>query len=356
MITDRQGLQKWADRARAQKPERTALDLEADSLHRYGELLCLIQYADESGVEIIDPLTVDDLRPFRDWLVGARVWMHGADYDIYLLLRTFGTLPAMILDTQIAARLLGFAQFGLAALVERFYGIKLNKSNQKANWGLRPIPQSMQAYAQGDVKYMLDMADRLSEQLKVLGRYDWFLESCEYNTEQVRRRMNSDHTEPWRIRGSGSLGRRGLAALRELWHWRDSEAREADKPAFMVCSNEELLRRSAVLQDFGVLPPPRGSRRRISRYRAAERRFRLLDEYEYPLRRHRAEQKHLGVKYEQSLEHWLGRRDALAARLGIDAGLIATRAQAELIAEDEASGLAALMRWQRELLLSSVNV
>ncbi len=352
MITERQGLQEWAVRARAQKPERTALDLEADSLHRYRERLCLIQYADESGTEIIDPLASDDMQPFIDWLVGARVWMHGADYDISLLRRTFGKLPAMVLDTQVAARLLGYEQFGLAALIGHFFGIQLSKGNQKADWGKRPIPEAMQVYALGDVKYMLKLADCLVSELRTLDRYNWFAESCEYYIEQARQRENTHTAEPWRIRGSGTLTRRGLAALRALWYWRDNEAREADKPAFMVCSNEELLRRSVVLQGFGEPPPPRGNRKRITRYKAAVRHFRLLDEYEYPLKRIPGVRKQVDAGYEHRLEHWLNKRDSIALQLGIDACLIASRAQAESIAGDEAAGLGALMHWQRELLLS----
>ena len=54
MISDAASLDLWVKRAEVQPQGRTALDLEADSLHRYRESLCLIQYADEQGIEIID--------------------------------------------------------------------------------------------------------------------------------------------------------------------------------------------------------------------------------------------------------------------------------------------------------------
>ena len=90
------------------------------------------------GVAIIDPLAIEDMRLFAVWMEQAEVWMHGADYDMNLLQTAYGALPRLILDTQIAARLLGFRQFGLAALVEHFFGITLSKKNQKADWGQRP--------------------------------------------------------------------------------------------------------------------------------------------------------------------------------------------------------------------------
>lgn len=353
MISDAASLDLWVKRAEVQPQGRTALDLEADSLHRYRESLCLIQYADEQGIEIIDPLIIKDMSPFRDWLRGAEVWMHGADYDMCLLMQTFGELPAMIYDTQVAARLLGHERFGLAALVEHFYGVKLSKKNQKANWGMRPIPEAMQAYAQGDVAYMLDMADRMVEQLKRMGRYAWFLESCAVNLHRRRMLRGVDKREAWRIRGCGQLNRRGLAALRALWLWREAEAERINRPVFMVCSNQELLKRSAQLQDFRRILPPHGHAGRIARYHRAVRCFQLLDEDEYPLLPHWPKPRQMPRHFEKSLESWLARRDALASALHLDASLIASRAQVEAIAADEEKGLAGLLRWQCELLTDS---
>lgn len=351
MIADAESLFDWKQRAARQPQGRTVLDLEADSLHRHREKLCLIQYGDEDGVEIIDPLAIEDMSLFSLWLEEADVWMHGADYDMSLLQNAFGVLPHMILDTQIAARLLGFRQFGLAALVEHFYGITLSKNNQKADWGRRPIPTAMQEYAQGDVKYMLGMADRLVARLQELGRYDWFLESCAANLKHGYDRFHAVAQEPWRIKGSGKFEPRGLAALRALWTWRDKEAALMDKPSFMVCSNNDLLRWSLALQEFRVVSPLHSfHNHRAARFRKAVEHFQLLDEEDYPAQPIR-------VKHEQSpdfdtkLAHWSAVRDALAEELNLEASLIASRAQLESIANHEEEGLARLMDWQRRLLL-----
>lgn len=350
MITQRDELLEWKRRASAQPAERCVLDLEADSLHRYRERLCLIQYGDADGVEIIDPLAIEDMRPFALWLQSTRVWMHGADYDMNLLQKAYGVLPALILDTQIAARLLGFAQFGLAALVEHFFGITLSKKNQKADWGQRPIPPGMLEYAQGDVAYMLEMADMLVADLKRLGRYEWFLESCENNLQRGRERFEAVQSDVWRIKGSGKLGRRGLAALRTLWRWRAAEAEAWDRPAYMVCSNDDLLHWSTQLQEFRVVAPyPGGGSHRISRFRKAVEHFQLLDEEEYPKiikHAHPARSPH----FEKNLEQWVARRDSLAKALQIEPSIIASRSHLEALANNEEEGILQLMRWQRRLL------
>lgn len=350
MISDSETLFKWKVRAAAQPQGRVVLDLEADSLHRHREKLCLIQYADAEGVLIIDPLAIEDMTLFTLWLQEADVWMHGADYDMSLLQNAYGVLPHMILDTQIAARLLGFQQFGLAALVEHYYGVVLSKKNQRANWGIRPMPADMKEYAQGDVKYMLEMADKLVAELRQAGRYDWFIESCECNLQHGRDRHSSANQAPWRIKGSGKLTRRGLAALHSLWLWRDGEAAAIDRPAFVICSNDDLIRWSTALQEFRpVFPNNSMHHHRALRFRKAVERFHLMDEEEYPeiiKRTHHESDAH----FDSRVDHWSARRNAIAEELALEPSLIATRSQIESIAAHEEKGLASLMNWQRNLL------
>lgn len=73
-----------------------AIDTEADSLHRYRESLCLIQFAVRGQSVLIDPLAIDDLSPLGDYLAEATVWMHGADYDMTMFKRQFGDLPRVV--------------------------------------------------------------------------------------------------------------------------------------------------------------------------------------------------------------------------------------------------------------------
>ena len=267
-----------------------------------------------------------------------------------LLQTAYGSLPRLILDTQIAARLLGFRQFGLAALVEHFFGITLSKKNQKADWGQRPMSDDMKEYAQGDVKYMLGMADILVERLKKLGRYDWFIESCELQMQKGRERHLAGSNEPWRIKGSGNLEARGLAALRELWNWRNDEAASWDRPAFMVCSNDELIRWSFALQEFrSVYPPHHFHAHRAARFRRAVDRFQLLDESEYPQPPKRSRHE-TDPAFEERLEYWIKRRNAIATELDLEPCIIATRSQMESIANDQEHGMSKLMNWQRQLL------
>lgn len=349
MITDHQALCEWKALAAQQAPGRTVLDLEADSLHRYHEKLCLIQYGDANIVKLIDPLAIEDMRPFSTWITENEIWMHGSDYDMCLFQQAFGVLPKMIFDTQIAARLLGFRHFGLAALVEHHFGVVLSKKNQKADWGKRPMSEDMIEYAQCDVKYMLPMADMLVAKLHERGRYEWFLESCAHHLEKGRSRRKESNPDAWRIKGSGKLIRRGLGALRALWNWRDKEASEWDRPPFMVCSNDDLLRWSLALQEFRTASPRRNFHsQRAARFHKAVDRFLAMDEDDYPQRPPRIRHE-VDEQYENRLESWIALRNKICTELELDPSILGSRIQLEALAMDEAKGLAAMMNWQREL-------
>lgn len=350
MISEKEELLEWRLRAGSQPRARVVLDLEADSLHRYQEKICLIQYADASGSCLIDPLETEDMSPFYQWLQESEVWMHGADYDMCLFQRAANVLPAMLWDTQTAARLLGFRQFGLAALVEHYYGVKLCKSSQKADWARRPLSETMLTYALNDVNYMLEMADKLTASLRELGRFDWFEETCRYSMARARERHINGHPDPWRIQGSGKLNRKGLAALRELWGWRDAEAKQWDKPAFMVCGNADLIQWSIALQEQrSVVPSTRFHAHRRARFLDAVQQFYLMDEEEYPQRPQIQRRQHCDL-FEEKVAQLIQKRDQVAEELNIEGSFIVTRASLEAIAENEEQGIATLLNWQKQVM------
>ena len=111
-----------------------------------------------------------------------------------------------IFDTMIAARLCGYQELGLAALVAKHFGVKLSKASQKANWALRPLSNQMIEYAINDTKYLLPLAEILEAELLRLNRWEWFAESCERMIASAGEPRERDESKAWRVPGScGSL-------------------------------------------------------------------------------------------------------------------------------------------------------
>jgi ribonuclease D len=340
--------------------DRVAIDTEADSLHCYREKLCLLQVSvpvavsdrgyNEAGRDyIVDPLADLDLAPLCAGLAQKEIVLHGADYDLRLLRRSLNFAAGRIFDTVIAARLLGIREFSLAALVERFFGVKLMKGSQKANWARRPLPEQMVEYAINDTRYLLPLTDRLDSQLRERGRLDWLRQSCERAIEQAAAERVRDGDEAWRIRGAGALRNHAPAVLRALWQWREKEAEAVDRPPFHILQNDELLRAAESFASGSVPDYRYFSSRRRRAFRDAAQRALQLPQEEWPVSRRRFGTRPSADVVRRS-EELRGRRDRAARELELEPAFVAPRAALEAIAADEARATTLLVPWQQQTL------
>lgn len=330
-----------------------AVDTEADSLHAYPEKVCLIQISTVAGDCLVDPLAGINIDPVLDTLSGHELLMHGADYDLRLLEKHHQFTPSAIFDTMLASRLLGERQFGYSTLVEKFLGVKLEKGPQKANWAMRPLTDRMEKYARNDTHYLKPLADQLRAGLEEKGRLSWHQESCARLIEDCTRPRPVDTDSIWRIKGSHRLGRPALAVLREIWQWRENEARAANRPPFFVMSHEALVDIAAAAATHRpiepLLPKNISERRRAGLATAVQDGLKVSPDT-FPKIVERTNHRPSEAERKRFLE-LQKRRDAHAHELDIDPTLIASRGTLSDLARSWDKHAADLMCWQRELLL-----
>jgi ribonuclease D len=329
---------------------RIAVDTEADSLHCYFEKLCLIQISVPGHELLIDPLAGFSLQPLWDGFDGKQLVFHGADYDLRLLRRNGFTEPSRLFDTMIAARLCGIAEFSLAALIKRYFGIELTKASQKANWARRPLSPQMLEYAVNDTRFLLQLNDILEAELGRLGRWDWFEQSCVRAIQSAAVIKERDPEQLWRISGSHELRGRATAILKSLWQWREDEAQSVDRPTFHILQNEQLVD-AANRFDRGQevdIRSLRGSRRKRF-YEAGERGLQI-PESDWPKLARGQRRPRPTPAQEERFRTLRQHRDKVAAEHQLDPSLIAPKAVLESIAYEHEDALAKLMTWQRELL------
>src|SRR6476659_3391782 len=144
-----------------------ALDTEGASFHRFLDRIYLLQVSTREKSAIIDPLPIGAPAGLGRLLESkdVEVVFHDADYDLRLLHQDYGWHVTNIFDTRITAQLLGIKSFGLAALLEQFFDVKLDKKHQRADWSMRPLTPDMLEYAAQDTRYLLQLKDNLKTEL-----------------------------------------------------------------------------------------------------------------------------------------------------------------------------------------------
>jgi len=349
------------------KAPRVAIDTEADSLYHYFHKVCLIQLTAEGEHFIVDPLAGLDLSPLLGLLARKKLIIHGADYDLRVMRASFGFRPkGDVFDTMLAATLLGYERFGLSSIVESFFKVHLTKKGQRYDWSKRPLSGKHLDYACEDTRYLEPLADRLTKELKNLGRLDWHSETCAAMVNNTD--VDKDPPEPddvWRIKGANGFEPLQLAYLREVWHWREKEARKADLPPFKIMGPQLLLKVAKRAAANGadqalqsIKTPITCSGRRLQALKKAMSRAQSLQKSKWP---EKPKSSHVKRFVSPRVKLIRAERDRIAKELNLDPAVIAPRSAVDACAcgkpatVNEVMKIAGLTRWQAKIMREAVK-
>lgn len=345
---------------------RLALDLEADSFHVYFEKICLVQISTPERDLIFDPVTHGMPEALKTVLSEpGRTWvLHGADYDVLSLKRELDLTLGGLFDTMIAARFLGYEALGLQAVLQRELGVEISKSEQRSDWGRRPLSASQLGYARQDTEHLLPLAERLSERLAERGRLSWVVEECELLRHRTPTPKVFDEHGWLKIKGARALPESGQRALKAGYLWRDEVARRTNRAPFRVIGNETLFAiASSVSKDGARALSSLHQRRGVPRgmdlrpLEAAIRR--ALGETAPIVPRRTPDEKRppaLDPAARQRLDRLRSARQEWSASLGLDPGVLVPTALLEALAREppeDLTGLAAapgMTSWRIEAL------
>jgi ribonuclease D len=337
-----------------------ALDTEGASFHRFLDRIYLLQLSTREHSAIIDPLPIGSPKGLGELLQSksVEVVFHDADYDLRLLHQDYGWHVTNIFDTRIASQLLGIKSFGLAALLEQFFDVKLDKKHQRADWSMRPLTPDMLEYAAQDTRYLLQLKDHMTGELTRRGRLHWAKE--EFTRLEGTRWEAEESMEGFlRLKGARDLTRQELAVLREVANWRDTVAAQLDRATFRVMGNEvlfELARRApkSVSELGAIKGMPKGMiERGGADIVAAVRRGVEVPEAELP-KFPRGQRWNKDRDFDERVARLKAVRDSAATRLDLDPGVLCSRERLENIARSGAKSVEELMavpdlrRWQIE--------
>ena len=242
LLTAREHLAEVA--AELAKCPRLAFDTESNGFYAYRERVCLVQISSPVEDYIVDPIAIKDLSALGPLLADPKIEkiFHAGEYDVLCLKRDYGFSFAGLFDTMIAARVLGIKELGLAAAIERHFGIVLSKKLQRADWGRRPLTAEMIRYAQGDTHYLMRLADEQKKMLHEKKRWEDATEAFREleKLEPVARPFDAEGF--WKLIGRQEIGGQATAVLKEIWLYREQQAQARDRAPFRVMPEELMVR------------------------------------------------------------------------------------------------------------------
>lgn len=312
----------------AAEADALALDTEFVRERTYYPELCLIQAAIPGQIVLIDTLAELDLSLLGPVLAGGgEKILHSCSQDQEVMALHFAAPVRPLFDTQVAAALCGHpSQWSYANLIETLVGVKLAKDATRTDWSRRPLSAQQLDYAVDDVRYLAQAAEVLRERLAALGRQDWF--------EEDMRRVEARSAEVnpldmWqKVKGYARLNGAGLARLRQLAAWREREAQARNRPRRWIVADETLLamaeKRPVDMTQLAAVPglEPATLRRHGENLLAL-----LLEAADES-----GPELDLRIPDKGLMRRLRERLDALAKSLGIDASLLATRADLSALA------------------------
>lgn len=209
----------------------------------YFAKLCLIQVNNGDVSAIVDPLAIDDIKPFGVLLADHTITkvFHAGSQDIAILYHATGIMPSPVFDTQVAAALLGYPlQVGYGPLVRSMCGVRLAKADSYTDWARRPLSDNQVKYALDDVAYLPQMYEHMKASLSKKGRLEWLDADFKELTNPAK--YDNEPREMWRrVKRVSSLSRQQLAIAREIAAWREQEAVKRNVPRKWVLSDEAII-------------------------------------------------------------------------------------------------------------------
>jgi ribonuclease D len=320
----------------------------------YYPKLCVAQMASTEEAVVIDALAPSiDLAPLFALMADEKIVkvFHAARQDIEICWHEAGVIPTPLVDTQVAAMVLGYGDaISYDQLVHRITGDSLDKSHRFTDWTRRPLSDAQLAYAVSDVTHLRDVYTKLSADLDKRGRTEWMREEMRILTSPETYRMEPEYA--WQRLKTRVRKPRELAVLIEVAAWREREAQSRDIPRGRVLKDE-------VIGDIAVQAPT--TVERLGSLRSLPKGFErskwgeaIIDAVKRGLARDmkalpRIDRPKGAINGQATVELLKVLLRMTAERHGVAAKVIATIDDLDRIAADDDADVPALHGWRREL-------
>lgn len=153
------------------KVKSFSVDLEFHSQHSYWGYLPLLQVSTTTTDYVIDLLALYNqvsthLKPIFEDSATLKLFFDSKN-DVRYLQRDFDIFPVAIIDLQIVHEVItGEVQMGMSHVVNKYFKFMMDKSDQMADFSVRPLPPKLIMYARRDSHLILRLWEHQHQEMQ----------------------------------------------------------------------------------------------------------------------------------------------------------------------------------------------
>lgn len=217
------------------------LDTEFIKVDTLWPKLGVFQINVENNVYLLDGTTLD-LTEFWNKLFRAQQNVfHACSEDIDLIYHyaQHKTLNN-VFDTQVGMSFLGHGlQVSYQNALKQMLDVDIDKGETRSNWLARPLSPAQLSYAANDVLYLMNLSEKVKQELDSKSLLNFALEDCQHLTQEIA--TETPLHLLYQDIGNYRHSRRQLMQLQQLAVWREHMVKALNTPRSFILKNSSII-------------------------------------------------------------------------------------------------------------------
>ena len=217
------------------------LDTEFIKVDTLWPKLGVFQINVENNVYLLDGTTLD-LSEFWNKLFRAQQNVfHACSEDIDLIYHyaQHKTLNN-VFDTQVGMSFLGHGlQVSYQNALKQMLDVDIDKGETRSNWLARPLSPAQLSYAANDVLYLMNLSEKVKQELDSKSLLNFALEDCQHLTQEIA--TETPLHLLYQDIGNYRHSRRQLMQLQQLAVWQEHMVKELNTPRSFILKNSSMI-------------------------------------------------------------------------------------------------------------------
>ena len=217
------------------------LDTEFIKVDTLWPKLGVFQINVENNVYLLDGTTLD-LSEFWSKLFRAQQNVfHACSEDIDLIYHyaQHKTLNN-VFDTQVGMSFLGHGlQVSYQNALKQMLDVDIDKGETRSNWLARPLSPAQLSYAANDVLYLMNLSEKVKQELDSKSLLHFALEDCQHLTQEIA--TETPLHLLYQDIGNYRHSRRQLMQLQQLAVWREHMVKALNTPRSFILKNSSMI-------------------------------------------------------------------------------------------------------------------